>query len=300
LFLLLLACIVVPGDQSLNVVAAYPAPPDTDPGDTDTDTDAPDTASTDTASTDTASTDTASTDTASTDTADPGFPATWCHTLVPLSSGDLQLIVVDMATGTWVEQARWSGFDPSFHTGGLATDGSTWIFAGYDGNGFRWYAVDAATGAVTAAADETYALSVGWSGTEWVAVNLRERELRSFNTFADLSADTPTTAVPAGWFTRLGVDGADVYGAWHSTNVIDVHDLLTGGQIRTISLEDWDTWVWGVSVAGGKLHLIDDGREYPDPRIASFDPVSGALLERVLLSTLSGRPSGLWCGTTPP
>ena len=79
-----------------------------------------------------------------------------------------------------------------------------------------------------------------------------------------------------------------------------MHDVTTSAFIRAIPLQDFDTWVWGISVADGKLHIIDDGRgayAYLGVRIAVFDPVSGTNLQNVFLNGLpySHVPSGLWC-----
>jgi hypothetical protein len=109
--------------------------------------------------------------------------------------------------------------------------------------------------------------------------------------------------------TRLGVFGDEAYCAWHSTNVVDVVSMIDGSLIRTIPLEDYDTWVWGVSVAGGRLFLIDDGRgDYPDEgrgvHIVSFDPVTGERRGDVTIDVFPDQfmiwPSGLWCESPRP
>ncbi|MDP2310677.1 MAG: hypothetical protein Q8P18_31965 [Pseudomonadota bacterium] len=232
---------------------------------------------------------------------------TWCRTLMA-GRGAVSLIVVDMSTGNWTQEARWTGFEGGdgagvFHTAGLATDGTSWVFAGKEGDTNTWYSVDAASGSVTTG-ERAEPLAVGWSGSEWVAIDSTSRLIERFSTFSDLGAGVPAAAVDAEQITRLTVDGTDVYGAWHSDHELPVQDLLTGVVTRWIVLEGWDTYVWGMSVAGGKLHLIDAGGQTPEGettqyRISSFDRTTGEWRETVRLGNLTGRPSGLWCTTAP-
>ena len=95
---------------------------------------------------------------------------------------------------------------------------------------------------------------------------------------------------------RLGATADEIYISNHATeDYVYVTDRHTGSWLRSVTLEDYDAWVWGISVVGDKLHLIDDGRnDYGDAgtRIAQFDATTGELLADVFLS---GSPSGLWC-----
>jgi hypothetical protein len=109
--------------------------------------------------------------------------------------------------------------------------------------------------------------------------------------------------------SRFTVHGGEVFAAWHSTDTIDVHDVNTGELLRSIPLEGWDTWVWGMSVTDGELHLsnhfVDDSEAPRDAQpIVSFDPVTGARLNEVRISvfpTVYGfAASGLWCESPRP
>jgi hypothetical protein len=68
-----------------------------------------------------------------------------------------------------------------------------------------------------------------------------------------------------------------LYTAWHSTEYITTVDILSGEELGDVEIEDFDTWVYGMS-------LIDDGLLVILERssaIRVFDPVTGAALWEV-------------------
>lgn len=138
-------------------------------------------------------------------------------------------------------------------------------------------------------------------GTVLMAENA-SGEICSYASFADLNADLGYDCVDGfNSASRFTLDGSTVYGAWHSTNLVRTYPRSTGDQSGYITLSDWDTWVRGMSVANGMLHLVNDDRgTYAGSgvRIARFDPATGTLLDHVFLtgtSAYSHKPSGLWC-----
>ena len=54
----------------------------------------------------------------------------------------------------------------------------------------------------------------------------------------------------------MTVQGSTLYAAWHSTNEIDVFRLPSGTTAGTITLEDFDSWVYGLSVTSDDLLLL--------------------------------------------
>ncbi len=97
--------------------------------------------------------------------------------------------------------------------------------------------------------------------------------------------------------SRAGSDGgATIYGSSHSTSTVEVIDTLADST-TVLALENYDTWVWGIGVLNGHVHLLDDGRQAPngDTLLRSFDPVTGAEQSRVVIATAMGA-QGLWCG----
>jgi nitrite reductase/ring-hydroxylating ferredoxin subunit len=172
----------------------------------------------------------------------------------------------------------------------------------------HWYEIDLATGAVRRGS-ETMAEAVSVYRGGFVATCRESLGLCLYSDFDSLDAQTPSERFEEFICqTRFGVRGDEISCAWHSTDVVEVYDLRTGDHVRSIPLEDYDTWVWGVSVAGGRLHLIDDGRgehEVPGQRIVSFDPLTGARLGEVHLTGLfpdryTHWPGGLWCESPGP
>ncbi len=86
--------------------------------------------------------------------------------------------------------------------------------------------------------------------------------------------------VPGGECTssRLGRFQGELVGAWHSTEVIERYDGTSGAFLGEIELEDYDTWVWGVSGVGDRLFVLNDGRgKYEGVRIAEFDSAGNAV-----------------------
>ena len=92
----------------------------------------------------------------------------------------------------------------------------------------------------------------------------------------------------------------------HSLSEIDRYSLLEGQDLDAVELEDWDGWVYGVSVVGDRISLLGDNRgeeregDVWISRFGTFDVVTGQLLENFYIDSLDGfELSGLWCGGTP-
>ena len=224
-------------------------------------------------------------------------PVQGCWTL-SVTVGQLIVVEVDISAGTWSEVGRWGEWiDPSFHTAGFALLGDELVTAGNPGEGWRWMSVDLVQDTVTWGGN-TDEMAVTSDGTDLIAMCEYDSFCR-YPDFASLSAGSPSAVIPADiWATRLTTDGTSVYTAWHSTDTIDVYDLATGTHTSTIPLQDWDTWIWGMSVVGDDLYLMhrDNGFGH---RFARFDVATGTLLEEMYFGPFgpdhTHGPSGLWC-----
>ena len=84
------------------------------------------------------------------------------------------------------------------------------------------------------------------------------------------------------WGSRVGRQGGDIITAWHSTHNLERFDAETGVSLGDIRLQGYDTWVWGVSGAGERLFVLNDGRDPGgdwNPRIAEFSPSGDAVFD---------------------
>lgn len=198
----------------------------------------------------------------------------WCRTLmkeaVSEAQVDVLLVVVDMATGAWVEEERWSrvSFTPVFYTLGLATDGDDWAFAGmteYPGT-VQWFTVDAVSGVVSSGAetdrlgDGNPTRTVGWSGDEWVSSHYsRDGGIERFDTLRELRANTPTQTTPGDYDIRvLAVHDGKVYGPGpYGGESLQVVDLQSGRRYDDIPLQDGrlSPGHAGISFAGGYIYI---------------------------------------------
>lgn len=226
----------------------------------------------------------------------------YCWTVAPVS-GQLAVIEVDMDAGTWTEYGRYGqAVNSSFHTGGLARSGDTLVMAAYLGNNFQWMELDMAADTIVRGSD-TDNVSVSIHDQEFIALGYHHQDVHRYADFDALNYGNPSSTITMDpHASRLGVCEDELYTAWHSTNELDVYDPTTGAYLHTLPLDDFDTWVWGISMVGGQVHVIDDGRGAymaNGTRIASFDPVTGANTGNVFIdfagTEFGPGPAGLWC-----
>ncbi len=97
----------------------------------------------------------------------------------------------------------------------------------------------------------------------------------------------------ASFVTRMAVHGERFYGAWHSTDAIDVGDLGSGESLGVLALENYDTWIWGMAVTDEGQLVLTDG----DGVVAFFDVQTGAQVRSL---PLAQRISGLACTSRDP
>lgn len=226
-----------------------------------------------------------------------------CWTVAPIDSKEFGLYTVDMATGEVTEDMRFAHTNSqSLHTQGLGYDGGDeLVMSAYNGNDSSWFLMDLATGDLTTEYTTGYASSVTHNGDQFMSYSSASAlfSVILYDDFAAIAADEPSEYLEdVGRGSRIGYADDKIYNAWHSTDTIEVYSI-DGEFVRTIELEKYNNWVWGVSIIGDKLHLIDDGRnDYGDKgvRLAQFDLETGDLLRHVFLKgDAFSRPSGLWC-----
>jgi hypothetical protein len=82
---------------------------------------------------------------------------------------------------------------------------------------------------------------------------------------------------------------------------------LDDGLHRSLPLQDFDTWVWGIAAIDDEVLVLDDGRadNSSDVSVWHFDAATGEQTHRVNVSgnhDTGGRLSvaGLWCSPGPP
>ena len=88
-------------------------------------------------------------------------------------------------------------------------------------------------------------------------------------------------------------------GSWHSTDEIELFHWSTGAWNRSLVLEDWDTWVMGMSATGGSVMMLDDGRSDSlrgAVRLAAHDLVTGQFEWERRAGVPTDYFNGLHCG----
>jgi hypothetical protein len=230
--------------------------------------------------------------------------SSWCWFVAP-DRHRLGLFAVGMDSGTIEPVGAWPSVNRTFHTAGLAYTGSSLVMVGYAGSALRWYELDLATGTLNQGPEVEPSVSVTSLDGALVVVGQSDlvREPQVYDDFAALSAGTPSGTLPGSFgfgSTRVQIAGDEWFTAWHSTNEVAVLDVATGQPVETVSLERYDTWVWGIGVVGDRIHLIDDGRGHHDDGdvwISRFERSTGALVSEVSLGSVASTlwPSGLYC-----
>lgn len=119
--------------------------------------------------------------------------------------------------------------------------------------------------------------------------------LTYYPSYADLEADSGIVLPLDTYASRIAVHGDTLYTAWHSTYQIEVYDLVSLTHTRTIELEGYNTWIWGMSVTDDGVLFLN--ASWPEERIAAFDLATGLALDNFDQPS-GGNSSGLAC-TSP-
>ncbi|MCB9745700.1 MAG: hypothetical protein H6740_24210 [Alphaproteobacteria bacterium] len=225
----------------------------------------------------------------------------FCTLLAP-RSGRLAVIDVEMATGSWQQVGAYNvGSTEAAHTNGLAKLGDVLVASVYT---VGLVEIDTALGTANAYGGDGPGSIASDGSALYTAYD--SADLARYPDVAALAAGTPDLVLNRPFnASRYAAADGELFGAWHSTDEVDVVDSGTGAHLRTLSLEDWDTWVQGMSVVDDTLYLVDDERSdnYSGRgvRIAAYDKQTGTLQANVFLPGVnsqagySHKPSGLWC-----
>lgn len=228
-----------------------------------------------------------------------------CWTVAPADNG-LALIQLDMITGEWVEVGRYPSADEpipdSFHTYGMGLFDGSLIMAGYMGNEFQWVELDLKDGLVRVAGPTEYANSASSHKNKIITPCEDSSSVCYFDDFKSLTSDNPSEVVDVGdcELNSLAVSDDILYCAWHSLSEIDRFSLQLKKNLRAVGVENWDGWVYGISVVGKRIYLLGDDRENGWPsRFGTFDAETGELIDEFFINfrkDFSRNPTGLWCG----
>lgn len=228
----------------------------------------------------------------------------WCWMLEPTDYGTLTLHQIDPADGSTFAVADFDSSEreptSSFHTFGMALMNGRLAFSGYMGNEFQWGQIDLGTGLLTVAGTSNNVEAVTSNGSGLIArCGGSFGNLCIFENFLDLAQDNPSRRVAATelWGSVFTARGNLVYSARGSGNEVVVHDLPSGDKLRTIELEAFDDWNWGISLTADRLYLAANNSNESPACIVTFDPETGAQLNQVCVESDSPYPewSGLWC-----
>jgi hypothetical protein len=245
---------------------------------------------------------------------DPPGP-TKCWTLAPADDGGLLVLVeVDIDGGSVAEVGRYPApVGAAFGTIGLTYEHGRLIMCGRFEPPPTWAhaEIDLATSSFRRHPAEPYHGFGGGEG-ELVLSSAERDALLFFPDYDTVVADTPTRSVPCRTrASRFAIHGGEVYAAGEVLGEVEVFDARTGAELRTVLAPGRHYRVWGISVAGGRIHIIDnDQREHHGlvgvPRVTAFDRETGDFVAEVRVPFLlvwETYPSGLWCespGPEPP
>ena len=95
--------------------------------------------------------------------------------------------------------------------------------------------------------------------------------------------------------SRVNVRGDTVFAAWHSTDTIQQYGMPDGTEGALIHLQDYDTWVQGLSVTDDDLLVVSAW--WPEKRITVFDVRTGTALWTLTNLHVPTEFTGLVCRT---
>ena len=129
--------------------------------------------------------------------------------------------------------------------------------------------------------------------------------LRGLARLEDAAAAVSGTATESATLVLPGAhtaasDRGDILTAFHSSAAIRRWSVADGSYISSMYLEGVDVPIWGMSVVGDVLYVLDDGRKEDGTRAApdvlAFDIRDGALLTAIPLPDRAEEsPRGLVC-----
>jgi hypothetical protein len=193
--------------------------------------------------------------------------------------------MVGMDTGTTCTVLSPIRLDAS----SLVWRGDELFLCNYDGNSRAPLTrVDLVTGETTESDVPCQAVAEYEGG--FLVLGSPANPLRYYASFDDVLAQSVTAEIEVEPFaSRITTRSERLYGAWHSTNFLEVWDVPTATLVEELPLQGHDDWVMGLSVVDARLFLLAR-----DEMIVEFDVSTG---DRVAELPLAGytRTTGLAC-----
>ena len=96
---------------------------------------------------------------------------------------------------------------------------------------------------------------------------------------------------------RLAIIGDELFVGWFATNLLFVYDMSDLSEVRTIDVEGFDDFIYGMSAADDGLFLMRSQEAGQGWRLGRFDPEDGSADGELELATDDPYVtlSGLWC-----
>ena len=134
-----------------------------------------------------------------------------------------------------------------------------------------------------------------WNGGLVVLVQDSGFHVRAYASFEDAVAGNALPLDFAVNASRVNVRGDTVFAAWHSTDTIQQYGMPDGTEGALIHLQDYDTWVQGLSVTDDDLLVVSAW--WPEKRITVFDVRTGTALWTLTNLHVPTEFTGLVCRT---
>lgn len=106
---------------------------------------------------------------------------------------------------------------------------------------------------------------------------------QAYPSYAAVLSGDPSAEYSTGGDSRMTAHGGRLYSAWHSTNTINVFDLVTNELLPPITLDGYDGWILGMAVTDAG-ELIISGDTWGD-KIRVYDVATGAKIRELQPST---------------
>lgn len=116
-----------------------------------------------------------------------------------------------------------------------------------------------------------------------------------------VESNDPDLSLPSDGASAAASSGEEVFLAPHTGGRVTVRELGSGTLQRSIVLDGFAGWQWGLVVISGQILIVDDGRVEGDgertaPTLRRFDARTGAAGTSVTLDLPVGMtPHGLAC-----